>query len=113
MDKLDRYTCLKESSVRILEGGEDDSSSGDEEDEDDSEDEDIDEATVANDVNGMHLTEEAVIDVDEVEVDQKLAKKTQEEKVISENMHLSCVDMCHPLGCTSFTSHRLHGCGER
>jgi len=83
LDKLDRYTCLKESSVLIPEGGEDDSSDGDEEDDDDeSEDEDTDEATVADDVNETHFTEEpvrdAVIDLDKVEVVQRRVEKTQE-----------------------------------
>jgi hypothetical protein len=100
LDKLDRYTQLKESSVIIPAEGDDNSSGDDEEDEEDDESEDDtgDEATASDDITETHTGEvvgDNVTEDDGAEVDAKLAEKTQAEMVSLNNMRRLFVDLFH------------------
>jgi len=86
LDKLDRYTCLKESDVIIPAEGEDGSSEDEEDEEEDEEtdnDETDNEPTFADEAD-MQVNEEDVameIFEDQGDGNQKHAEKTQEDKV--------------------------------
>jgi hypothetical protein len=88
LDKLDRYTCLKESGVIIPAEGEDGSSEdeGDEEDEDETDnDETDDESTVADEVQMQVNKEDVAMEAEgEGDGDQRHAEKIQEDKVGSD-----------------------------
>jgi hypothetical protein len=105
LDKLDRYTCLKESGVIIPAEGESDSSDDDDEDDEDASEEGTDDdPTLPDDDVEVPLDNEAitdeVIDRDEAEGDQKVGEKTQQEKARPTDMRRLFFDICHFSGCT-------------
>ena len=93
MDKLDRYTCLKESDVIIPAEGEDGSS----EDEEDSEEEtDNDETDDEPDEVEMQVNEDVAMEIfeDQDDGNQRHSEKAQEDKVGSDkcgDYSLTCV----------------------
>jgi hypothetical protein len=97
LDKLDRYTCLKESGVIIPAEGEDGSSEDEDDDEDETDNDETDnELTFADEVEMQANEEDVAMEVseDEGDGDQRHAEKTQEDKVGSDKCGgylLTCV----------------------
>ena len=105
MDKLDRYTCLKESGVIIPAEGENDSSDDDDDDDEDASEEGTDDnTTLPDDDVEVPLDNKAVadevVDQDEAEGNPKVGERTQQEKARLNDMQRLFVDICHFSGCT-------------